>query len=88
VREFLASRQITVLEHPPYSPDLASNDFFLFPNIKEVLKEGIFMALMTSMKGIPENEFQNCFEGWSRYWHLCIAFLWEYYEGDHSDIQQ
>jgi transposase len=38
VREFLASKQITVLEHPPYSPDLAPNDFFLFPKIKELLK--------------------------------------------------
>jgi histone-lysine N-methyltransferase SETMAR len=38
VREFLASKQITVLEHPPYSPDLAPSDFFLFPKIKEILK--------------------------------------------------
>ena len=28
VREVLAIKQITVLEHPAYSPDLASNDFF------------------------------------------------------------
>jgi len=28
VREFLATKQITVLEHPTYSPDLAPNDFF------------------------------------------------------------
>jgi len=34
VREFLATKQITVLEHPAYSPDLARNDFFLFPKIK------------------------------------------------------
>ena len=34
VREFLATKQITVLEHPAYSPDLAPNDFFLFPKIK------------------------------------------------------
>jgi hypothetical protein len=33
VREFLASKQITVLEHPPYSPDS-----FLFLKIKEILK--------------------------------------------------
>jgi hypothetical protein len=38
VREFLASRRITVLENPPYSPDLASSGFFLFPKIKEILK--------------------------------------------------
>jgi len=26
--EFLATKQITVLEHPAYSPDLAPSDFF------------------------------------------------------------
>jgi len=31
VREFLARNFITVLEHPPYSPDLAPCDFLLFP---------------------------------------------------------
>jgi len=38
VREFLATKRITVLEHPAYSLDLAPNDFFLFPKIKEILK--------------------------------------------------
>jgi hypothetical protein len=38
VREFLASKLITVLEHPAYSPSLAPNDFFLFPKIKGILK--------------------------------------------------
>jgi len=38
VREFLATKQITVLEHSTYSPDLAPSDFFLFPKIKEILK--------------------------------------------------
>jgi transposase len=37
VREFLARKHITVLEHPPYSPDLAPSDFFLFLKIKEIL---------------------------------------------------
>jgi hypothetical protein len=37
VRKFLAGKQITVLEHLPYSPDLASNDFFLFPKISKIL---------------------------------------------------
>ena len=34
VREFLATKQITVLEHPAYSLDLAPSYFFLFPKIK------------------------------------------------------
>jgi len=37
-REFLATKQITVLEHPVYSPDQALIDLFLFPKIKEILK--------------------------------------------------
>jgi len=36
--KFLATKQITVLERPAYSPDLATSDFFLFPKIKEILK--------------------------------------------------
>jgi hypothetical protein len=28
LREFLVSKQTTVPEHPPYSPDLTPNDFF------------------------------------------------------------
>jgi len=38
VREFLATKQITVLQHPAYSPDLAPSDFFLFPKMKEIWK--------------------------------------------------
>jgi hypothetical protein len=33
-RELLASKQITVLEHPPYSLDLAPNNFSV-PEFKE-----------------------------------------------------
>ena len=36
--EFLAAKQITVLEHPAYSPYLAPSDLFLFPKTKEILK--------------------------------------------------
>ena len=38
MREFLATKPITVLEHPAYSPDVVPSDFFLFPKIKEILK--------------------------------------------------
>jgi hypothetical protein len=38
VREFLATKQIPMLEHPTYSSDVIPNHFFLFPKIKEILK--------------------------------------------------
>ncbi|UYV80240.1 hypothetical protein LAZ67_18002128 [Cordylochernes scorpioides] len=38
VRRFLAKNNVCVLNHPPYSPDLAQCDFYLFPKIKLKLK--------------------------------------------------
>jgi len=95
VREFLATKQITVVEHPAYSPDLAPSDFFLFPKIKEILKgkqfddtDDIRSNTTAALKVIPQNQLQNCFEGLTRHWHQCIASQGEYVEGDHSGIQQ
>ena len=33
--DFLAENSVQLVSHPPYSPDLAPCDFFLFPTIKE-----------------------------------------------------
>jgi histone-lysine N-methyltransferase SETMAR len=81
-----------VLEHPAYSPDLTPNDFFLFPKIMEILKERHFDDIRSNttaaLKDIPQNQFQNCFERWTRRWHWCIASQEEYCEGDHGGIQQ
>ena len=35
LREVLATKQITVLEHPAYSPDLAPKDYFSVPEDKK-----------------------------------------------------
>jgi len=43
---------------------------------------------MASLKAIPQNQFQNCFEGLTRRWHRCIASQGEYFEGDYGGIQQ
>ena len=93
--EFLATKQITVLEHPTYSPDLAPSDFFLFPKIKEISKgrhfddiDDITSNTTAALKAIPQNQFQNCSEGWTRFWHRYIASQGEYFEGDNGAIQQ
>jgi transposase len=38
VKQFLAQKSITRMEHSPCSPDLAPNGFWLFPKIKSALK--------------------------------------------------
>ena len=95
VREFLATKEITMLEHPAYSPDLAPSDFYLFPKINEILKgrhfddiDDIRRNTTAALKTIPQNQFQNCFEEWTRHWHRCIASQREYFEGEHGGIQQ
>jgi hypothetical protein len=45
VQKFLASTNTTVIPHPPYSPDLASCDFFLFPKMKPLLKKRRFGSI-------------------------------------------
>ena len=79
-QEILAAKQITVLEHPAYSPDLAPSNFFLFPKIKEILKgrhfddiDDIRSNTTAALKAISQNQFQHCFEGRTRRWHRCIA---------------
>ena len=95
VMEFLATKQIIVLEHPAYSPDLTPSDFFLFLKIKEILigrhfddTDDIRNNTTAALKAIPQNKFQNCSEGWTRHWHRCIASQGEYFEGNHGGIQQ
>jgi transposase len=44
IRDFLANTNTTVLPQPPYSPDLAPADFFLFPKLKSTLKEQRFQT--------------------------------------------
>jgi histone-lysine N-methyltransferase SETMAR len=34
VTDWLAARDIKLIEHPPYLPDLAPADYFLFPRVK------------------------------------------------------
>ena len=41
-QEFLATKQITVLEHPAYSPDLAPIDFFSVPEDKGNIERKAF----------------------------------------------
>jgi transposase len=38
VRNFLTKNETTAVPQPPYSPDLAQADFFMFPKLMSALK--------------------------------------------------
>jgi transposase len=45
VKQFLAQKSITEMEQPPCSPDLAPNDFWMFPKIKSALNGRMFQDI-------------------------------------------
>ncbi|XP_027233874.2 uncharacterized protein [Penaeus vannamei] len=89
IRQFLAEKSIAVLEQPPYSPDLAPCDFFLFPKLKGVIKgtrfedvDDIKKAVTTELRRIPEESFQECMQAWQRRMRKCIRLQGDYFEGE------
>ena len=77
IREFLTKHEKTVFPQPPYSPDLAPADFFLFPQLKSSLKGRRFQT-------IEETE-ENWTRDWKKHWERCIKSGREYFEGDKFD---
>ena len=89
VHQFLTKNGMTPVTHPPYLPDLAPCDFFLFPRMKKFLKGKRFpdvaevkQKTAEALKGIKIDEFKNCFEQWKKRLDKCIASNGEYFEGD------
>ena len=56
IRQYLAQRNVPMLEQPPYSPDLAPSDFFLFPKLKTVLKGTRFPDLETLKRAATKEQ--------------------------------
>jgi len=50
LKQFLAQRKVTVLDHPPYSLDLGPADYFLFPKVKSHLKGRFFFSISDIQK--------------------------------------
>ena len=91
VKQFLATKNITVLEHPPDSPDLTPCDFCLFPKIKSVLKGTNFVSVESVkaktaevLNSLTERELRNCFEQWQHRLQLCVNSEGNCFEGDRS----
>jgi histone-lysine N-methyltransferase SETMAR len=55
VNDFLAKNNVTTLEHPPYSPDLAPADLYLFHRLKSTLTGRRFCDVTGIMKNATED---------------------------------
>ena len=73
------------MPHPPYSPDLAPSDFWLFGYLKQQLNsysdsKSLQQAVTKAMRAISQDEFRKVFNHWIERMKLCIENKGDYFE--------
>jgi hypothetical protein len=88
VHQFLAQHGVPVLDHPPYSPDLAPVDFFLFPRLKSIVKGARFAdvaaiqeCVTAILRLIPKEAFSDSFQKLYERCQQCVVKDGDYFEG-------
>ena len=78
VCKYLKQEKVVELLHPPYSPDLAPCDFFLFLRLKKHLagrkyqmRKNLGSAIFQCLNSIPRKDYENAFENWIKRLKLC-----------------
>ena len=84
VTDYLTKMGIKTVPQPPYSPDLAPCNFWLFPKLRgcryetlEEMKEAVTKVNDTLTQEDSHGVFQKLLK-----WYKCIAAGGEYFEGD------
>lgn len=85
VKAHLESVGITIIDHPPYSPDLAPCDFWLFDRIKQQLTdhedaESLKSQITEILDSIDTNEYHRAFQKYLERMQLCVNNKGEYFE--------
>lgn len=76
-----------LVEHPPYSPDLAPSDYYLFPNLKKMLQgrrftsnEEVETQTNAYFEALPKLYYQTGLEMLKNRWTRCITLKGDYVE--------
>ena len=84
VTDYLTKMGINTVPQPPYSPDLAPCDFWLFPKLRgcryetiEEMKEAVTKVIDTHTQEDLHEAFRKLLE-----WYKCIAAGGDYFKGD------
>ena len=85
VVEYLKEQNFTIIDHPPYSPDLAPSDFWLFSYIKERLvsasgEKSLHKQITEILNSIDIKEYLKTFDKWLERMDLCIKNKGDYFE--------
>jgi len=85
VRNYLQEKSIKLIEHPPYSPDSALSDFWLFNDIKRrlpdlITQENLYGRVTQILKSIPRQEYFKTFVRYIDRMRLCVTAEGDYFE--------
>ena len=87
VTDYLIKMGIKTVPHPPYSPDLALYDFWLFPKLRgcrydtnEEMKEAVTKVIDT----LTQEDFHGAFQKLLEWHKKCITAGGDYFEEDLS----
>ena len=83
----VTSLKFTLVPHPPFSPDLAPSDFWLFPKLKKTLKgqhlssdAEVEKAVRKWISSQPETFFMDRMNKWIDRLKKCVAVNGDYIE--------
>ena len=83
----LENTPVKLMTHPAHCPDLATCDFFLFPNVKNRMRghqfpspEDAVAAYNEELSAMSGNEWRGCFQKWFQRMQRCIECAGEYFE--------
>ena len=76
-----------LIEHPPYSPDLAPSDFHLFPKLKAAISgthfqsdDDVILAVDGFLNSQDKEFFKSGIEALKHRWQKCIDTEGDYVE--------
>ena len=79
--------QFELLEHPPYSPDLAPSDFHLLPDLKKFMRgkrfssnDEVITAVEAYFAALPDSHFRDGIHKLESRWNKCIDVQGDYTE--------
>ena len=79
---------INTVPHPPFSPDLAPCDFWLFHKLKEKLRGCRYETIEEMKEAVTkvidthiQEEFHGAFQNFLERYNKCIAAGGDYFEG-------
>ena len=80
VWQFLANTNTKILPHPPYSPDLAPSDYFLFNRLKKSMRGEVFQSVEELKRCVDfeigqvvQWEFRHALrDSWTKRLQLCV----------------